>query len=82
MKTISIPYKFDPKPYQLPVLKALQQGAKRAVICWHRRAGKDKVCLNAMIKAMAEKEMQGSKGIYYYFTPTYAQGTKNPLGCH
>ena len=76
MKTISIPYKFDPKPYQLPVLKALQQGAKRAVICWHRRAGKDKVCLNAMIKAMAEKEMQGSKGIYYYFTPTYTQGRK------
>jgi len=46
----------------------LDKGAKRAVIEWHRRSGKDKVCWNYIIKqAVAEK------GNYYYFFPTGEQ---------
>jgi hypothetical protein len=49
-------------------LKALDQGAKRAVIEWHRRSGKDVTCWNYLIKqAVAEK------GNYYYFFPTGEQ---------
>jgi hypothetical protein len=72
----NIPFRFKPREYQLPLLRALQGGAKRAVICWHRRSGKDKVCLNAMIKAIAEKESNGVIGTYFYFFPTFTQGRR------
>lgn len=69
--SITLPFKFTPRDYQLPVLQALDSGLKRAVACWHRRAGKDKTGLNYTIKRMGEQV-----GIYYYFMPTYAQGKK------
>lgn len=34
---IQIPFKFKPREYQLPFLKAMDSGIKRAVIVWHRR---------------------------------------------
>lgn len=37
----------------------------------HRRSGKDKTCLNIVIR-----EMQGNIGNYYYLYPTYEQGRK------
>jgi hypothetical protein len=49
----------------------MQEGGRRAVCVWHRRAGKDKTLLNIMIWKMLERV-----GIYYYFLPTYAQGRK------
>jgi len=76
MDVITLPYKFKPREYQLDLFRAMQRGVKRIVICWHRRAGKDKVCLNATIKAIAEKEKSDIPGTYYYFFPTFAQGRK------
>ena len=70
MKTIKIPFK--PRDYQLPLIQAIDSGkVKRAVACWHRRAGKDIALWNLLIKkALLEK------GLYYYFLPTYAQAKK------
>jgi len=68
---IQIPHKFNPRDYQLPLLKALDGGNKRAVLVWHRRSGKDKVCFNYMIKKAFER-----KGTYFYFLPTYTQAKK------
>ncbi len=68
---IQIPHKFKPRDYQLPLLKALDNGVKRAVIVWNRRSGKDKVCFNYMIKRACEKV-----GTYYYFLPSYSQSKK------
>lgn len=68
---ITIPYNYTPRPYQLPLLQAIDSGIKRAVVVWHRRAGKDKTLLNLVIKKMLERG-----GSYYYFFPTYAQGKK------
>jgi hypothetical protein len=68
---IQIPYKFEPRPYQLPFLAAMDRGVKRLVIVWHRRAGKDKTLLNATIKKMLERV-----GNYYYFFPDYSQARK------
>ena len=31
-----IPYNFIPRNYQLPLLKAMDSGIKRAVVMWHR----------------------------------------------
>lgn len=71
MTTIQLPYKFNPRSYQLPLLKAMDSGKNRAVIVWHRRCGKDKVCFNIIIKKAFERI-----GTYFYFLPSYSQGKK------
>lgn len=68
---ITIPYNFTPRPYQLPMMQAIDNGHKRVVVIAHRRSGKDKTCINIMAKKMLERV-----GIYYYFAPTYTQGKK------
>jgi phage terminase large subunit len=68
---LTIPYKFNPRPYQIPFLSALDNGIKRHVLVWHRRSGKEKACLNAMIK-----ESQRRKGGYYYMFPELKQGRR------
>ncbi len=69
---IELPYRFDPRDYQKPVMKALiRDGVKRAVCVWHRRAGKDKTFLNILvIKAMQ------TMGNYAYYFPTATLGRK------
>lgn len=71
MPTIPIPHNFRPRPYQLPILRALDRGATRAVACWHRRAGKEKTFINYTAKKATERV-----GSYFYFFPTYAQAKK------
>ena len=68
---LTLPYNFRPRPYQLPVLRALDEGAKRVVAVWHRRAGKEKTFLNYTIRKMVERV-----GTYFYLFPTYAQAKK------
>ncbi|MEW6126738.1 MAG: hypothetical protein AB1757_06845 [Acidobacteriota bacterium] len=68
---IILPHKFTPRDYQLPLLQAVDNGIKRAVILWHRRCGKDKTLVNLVAKKMMERV-----GTYYYFFPTYKQGKK------
>lgn len=50
----------------------MRDGCKRAVLVWHRRAGKDLTALSWMIYAA----VLGRPGTYYYFFPTYNQGRK------
>lgn len=68
---IQVPYKFTPRDYQLPVFQAMDGGIKRAILVWHRRAGKDKACWNYMIKRAFERV-----GTYFYFLPEYSQAKK------
>jgi hypothetical protein len=68
---IQIPHKFIPRDYQLPLFEALDRGVKRAILVWHRRAGKDKACWNYMIKRAFERV-----GTYFYFLPEYSQAKK------
>ncbi len=71
MHKLRIPYKYKPRDYQLPLLKAMDSGTKRAICIWHRRAGKDKTLINLIAKKIFER-----KGVYYYFFPTYTQARK------
>lgn len=71
MATITIPYNFEPREYQLPLFKAFDNGYKRLVVVWHRRAGKDLSGINLTLKGAINRI-----GIYYYFFPTYTQGKK------
>ena len=68
---ITLPYQFEPRDYQLPVVEALDNGFKRAVWVAHRRSGKDKTMINFVAKSMYERV-----GAYYYVFPTYKQAKK------
>lgn len=71
MNTITLPYHFTPRDYQLPILKAWDSGIDRLYWVAHRRSGKDKTIFANLPKKMMER-----KGTYYYFLPTYAQAKK------
>ena len=71
MREITIPYHFEPRDYQIPIFEAIDEGIKRIIMVWHRRAWKDKACFNIIVKKAAEDVW-----IYYYVFPTYSQGKK------
>lgn len=69
---ITLPYRYEPRPYQCPIWDAhFLKGIKRIVKIWHRRAGKDKNIWNMFIAAT-----QQDVGVYYYMLPTIAQARK------
>lgn len=70
-KTIRIP-DMTPRPYQLPFFEAMDSGYKRAVLIWHRRAGKEITCWNYMIR----EACCGRVGTYCYFFPTSRLGRR------
>lgn len=64
--------RFKPRSYQVPILDALEnKGYKKILVVMGRRAGKDIVSFNAMIR-MALRRV----GIYYYLLPTATQARK------
>lgn len=69
--TITLPHNFTPRKYQFPILKALDQGIKRAVWVCHRRAGKDVTIFNWCIKKLMEEP-----ATCFYVMPSYAQAKK------
>lgn len=71
MPTLTIPYKFKARKYQLPILSQMAKGRKRIVQVWHRRSGKEKTDLNIVADQMLERV-----GAYYYVFPELAQGRK------
>ena len=71
-KEIVVPQNFKPRAYQLELFKAMDgiQGQpntrkRRAILRWHRRAGKDKCCWCYLIKEAAQVP-----GNYFYVFPT------------
>jgi phage terminase large subunit len=68
---VTVPYNFHCRDYQIAFFEAMRSGKKRAVLVWHRRAGKEKTCWNYLIMQACRKV-----GIYYYFFPHYGQGRK------
>lgn len=72
MARVQLPHRFTLRDYQKPLFRAvLEDGLKRAICVWHRRAGKDKSFLNLLvIKAMERM------GNYVYYFPTATLGRK------
>jgi len=68
---IRLPYNYEPRDYQIPFWRAMDNGAKRAVKVWHRRAGKDRTDWNYTIRAAYQRA-----GGYYYMLPKYTQARK------
>lgn len=68
---ITLPYQWQPRPFQLQLWDYLMGGGKRASVCWHRRAGKDDVCLH--FTCIAAHERVGS---YWHMLPEKEQARK------
>lgn len=71
MTTVTIPNDWRPRPYQMPLWTALENGTKRAVAVWHRRAGKDSLCVNWTACATHERV-----GLYWHMAPSAKQVRK------
>jgi phage terminase large subunit len=68
---IQLPNNWRPRPYQRPLWDYLERGGKRALAVWHRRAGKDSVCLNRTAIAAHER-----RGVYWHMLPQAKQARK------
>jgi hypothetical protein len=72
---MAIEFHFTPRAYQEPIIQYMLNGGmakKRAVLVWHRRAGKDITALNILLTAAIYDRV----GTYFYLFPTYGQGKK------
>lgn len=69
---IALPNNWKPREYQKDLWEYLVNGGKRAVACFHRRAGKDDVFLH--YTAVAAHERVGN---YWYMLPEYSQARKS-----
>lgn len=72
MQKIRLPHNdWRPRDYQRLAWEFLERGGKRACLIWHRRSGKDDVCLHwAAISAHQRI------GNYWHMLPEYSQGRK------
>ena len=72
MPTITLPANsWRPRDYQLPAWKYLERGGKRAICIWHRRAGKDDVCLHWAASSAMQRV-----GNYWHMLPEASQARK------
>ncbi|MBR1777981.1 MAG: hypothetical protein IJ752_05290 [Alphaproteobacteria bacterium] len=71
MVNIKIPYKWKPRKYQMKLWNYLENGGKRAVAVWHRRAGKDSLSLNWTAVAAMQRV-----GVYWHMLPLQTQARK------
>lgn len=70
---INLPYNFKLRDYQIPAWSAFfKEGKKRGVWVAHRRAGKDKLCVNIINGKALER-----KGNYFYLFPEQRQARRN-----
>jgi hypothetical protein len=69
---IRLPYNgWRPRGYQQELWNYLERGGKRAVAIWHRRAGKDEVCLHWAAVAAHLRV-----GVYWHMLPEANQARK------
>jgi len=68
---IRLPNNWVPRPYQRAAWDYLERGGRHAEIVWHRRAGKDELCLHRTAVAAFERTAS-----YWHMLPDYAQARK------
>lgn len=68
---IKLPNNWQPRWYQRGIWDYLEEGGKRAIGLWHRRAGKDDVMLHRAACAAFERP-----ATYWHCLPEYAQARK------
>lgn len=68
---IEIPNGWEPRGYQKPLWRYLENGGKRACYTWHRRSGKDDVGLHHTACSAIDRV-----GTYWYMLPQASQSRK------
>lgn len=72
MTEISLPHnRWLPRAHQVNLWRHLQAGGKRALAVWHRRAGKDEICLHHAATSAIRRP-----GNYWHCLPEYNQARK------
>lgn len=71
MAEITIPNDWKPRPYQLPFWRYMENGGNRAVLVWHRRAGKDSTAIN-----WTAWDAMKNVGLYWHMAPEQKQVRK------
>lgn len=71
MPDITLPNAWTGRFYQKKLWDYLMAGGKRAAPVWHRRGGKDKVCLNYTAPAAHIRQ-----GVYWHMLPEASQARK------
>lgn len=72
MPKIELPaHGWRPRDYQMNAWAALERGVKRLALAWHRRAGKDDICLHWTATAAMERV-----GPYWHMLPMASQARK------
>jgi hypothetical protein len=71
MAEITLPNNWIPRGYQMPSWSYLENGGKRLVEVWHRRAGKDEVALH-----WTAVDMVQHPGNYWHMLPEYSHGRR------
>lgn len=68
---IRLPNNWEPRSYQIPAWTYLENGGKHAELVWHRRAGKDELCLHRTAVAAYERV-----GNYWHMLPKQNQARR------
>ena len=71
MPTIRLPNNWRPRPYQLGFWGYMEGGGRHAELIWHRRSGKDEVCLHWTACAAMERV-----ATYWHMLPLATQARK------
>jgi phage terminase large subunit len=72
MIDLKLPHRgWTPRVHQMPLWNYLRGGGKRAMAVWHRRAGKDDICLHHTMLAAWQRPAN-----YAHCLPEFAQGRK------
>lgn len=69
--TITMPHDWYPRDYQLPALQALDEGCRRVIMLWHRKAGKDTTALNWVAARMMDEPIS-----CLYMLPEFGQAKR------
>jgi phage terminase large subunit len=70
---ITLPHNgWTPRPHQIRLWRYLHEGGKRAIAIWHRRAGKDDVCLHHAAVSAAQPPAKN----LWHCLPEYEQARK------
>ena len=69
--TVNLPNNWRPRPYQMPAWKYLENGGRHAELIWHRRSGKDEICLHHTACKAFERP-----ATYWHMIPQASQARK------
>lgn len=73
MLKLRLPHaEWTPRPHQIELWKYLQAGGTRAVAIWHRRAGKDEICLHHAATSAFKRV-----GNYWHCLPEFEQARRS-----